>query len=180
MKTQNADRQKFAEIIKAYEKTWNILWRYDDNNLEEKSSDGQREDIITLTHQEASTVITMLREDLLSKNESSNFFGQERNAGLQAILGNIAQTFAGQPVYPSHQSRAAHLLYFIIKDHPFGDGNKRIGCLLFLIYLKKCGIDPTVIDNNSLTAIALLIAESKPSHKEIMVQLVIQLIGLTS
>ncbi|HAT67206.1 MAG TPA: hypothetical protein DCS66_21860, partial [Flavobacteriaceae bacterium] len=95
--------------------------------------------------------------------------------GLQGILGNIEQTFGGEPLYKTIEERAAHLLYFIIKDHPFSDGNKRIGCLIFLLYLK---LQSTAIklNDNGLVALALLIAESDPQQKELMVRLIVNLL----
>jgi prophage maintenance system killer protein len=101
---------------------------------------------------------------------------------LAGILGAIEQTFGGEPLYPSAQARAAHLLYFVIKDHPFGDGNKRIGTLLFLDYLRRNGLllradgEPRLADN-AMVALALLVAESAPSQKELMIRLVLNLLG---
>jgi prophage maintenance system killer protein len=100
---------------------------------------------------------------------------------LAAILGALEQTFDGQPLYPSVQSRAAHLLYFVIKDHPFGDGNKRIGTLLFLEYLRRNGLllradGELRLADNAMVALALLIAESEPSQKSLMIRLVLHLI----
>jgi prophage maintenance system killer protein len=101
---------------------------------------------------------------------------------LAGILGAIEQTFDGQPLYPSVQARAAHLFYFVIKDHPFGDGNKRIGTLLFLDYLRRNGLldradgTPRLADN-AMVALALLIAESDPAQKDLMIRLVLNLLG---
>jgi prophage maintenance system killer protein len=97
------------------------------------------------------------------------------------VLAAIEQTFGGAPLYPSVEARAAHLLYFIIKDHPFADGNKRIGSLLFLHYLDKnrrlTGPDGRPrFDDRSLVALALLIAESDPKQKELMTRLVMSLL----
>ena len=99
-----------------------------------------------------------------------------------AFLGAIDQTFGGQPLYPSVQSRAAHLLYFVIKDHPFGDGNKRIGTLLFLDYLRRNGLllradGSSVLADNAMVALALLVAESVPTQKDLMIRLILNLIG---
>jgi prophage maintenance system killer protein len=97
------------------------------------------------------------------------------------ILGAIEQTFGGTPLYPSAQARAAHLLYFVIKDHPFGDGNKRIGSLLFLDYLRRHGLllradgGPRLADN-AVVALALLIAESEAGQKDLMIRLVLNLL----
>jgi death-on-curing family protein len=100
---------------------------------------------------------------------------------FQGILGNLYQTFDGQELYRSIEAKAAHLLYFIIKDHPFSDGNKRIGAFLFILFLarnnhlfKQNG--ERKINDNALVAVALLVAESNPKHKEIMVKLIMNLI----
>jgi prophage maintenance system killer protein len=96
-------------------------------------------------------------------------------------LGAIEQTFGGQPLYPTVQARAAHLLYFVIKDHPFADGNKRIGTLLFLEYLRRNRMltrsdgRPRLADN-AMVALALLVAESEPGQKEMMIRLILNLL----
>ena len=136
----------------------------------------------TLTLTNARDAAARLREDLTSRGEAGALFGQERGDALAGILGAIEQTFDGEPLYPSAQARAAHLLYFVIKDHPFGDGNKRIGTLLFLEYLRRNGLllcedgQPRLADN-AMVALALLIAESAPAQKELMIRLVLNLLG---
>lgn len=162
------------EIIRQYAKTWEILLRYDENRFDGINIK-RKDKIIKLTYEEALKTITTFRLELVEKSEAGDLFGREREGALQGILGNIVQTWDNVPLYNSNIERAVHLLYFVIKDHPFSDGNKRIGCLLFLIYLKKANI-MAKIDNNSLTAIALLVAESKPYQKEIMIQLITNLL----
>jgi prophage maintenance system killer protein len=93
-----------------------------------------------LTLDDARAAINDLRVSLASRSESSDLFGLERSDQLHGILGAIEQTFGGEQLYPTAQARAAHLLYFVIKDHPFADGNKRIGTLLFLEYLRRSGL----------------------------------------
>lgn len=115
------------------------------------------------------------------KGEASDLFGQERGDALAGVLATIEQTFGGQSLYPNVEVRAANLLYFLIKDHPFTDGNKRIGSLLFLLYLDKNGRllrpDGSLrFDDNALVALALLIAESKPAERDLMVRLVLGLL----
>jgi len=95
---------------------------------------------------------------------------------LATILGNIEQTMFGEPVYKTREERAANLLYFVIKNHPFSNGNKRSGAFLFLLYLRQEGM-PLTFDNNSLTALSLLIAESDPKAKDLMVRLVMHLLA---
>ena len=118
----------------------------------------------------------------MDKKQASGMFGQEVGGKLEAVLGSIHQTFGGKELYPSVEEKAAHLLYFAIKDHPFVDGNKRIGCLLFLLFLiennyliNKKG--ERKVNDTALVALALLIAESKPAQKDIMVKLIVNLIN---
>ncbi|MGQ0552834.1 MAG: type II toxin-antitoxin system death-on-curing family toxin [Planctomycetota bacterium] len=118
---------------------------------------------------------------MASRSEAGTLFGQERGDALAGLLGAVEQTFGGEPLYPSAQVRAAHLLYFVIKDHPFGDGNKRIGTLLFLEFLRRNGLllrasgEPRLADN-AMVALALLIAESEPKQKDLMIRLVLNLL----
>lgn len=100
----------------------------------------------------------------------------ERENSLRAILGNLSQTFDSMPLYPSNLERAAHLLYFVIKDHPFSDGNKRVGAFLFLMFLNLSKINTLEISNSCITALTLLIAESDPKQKEIMIKLVMKML----
>ena len=118
----------------------------------------------------------------MAKGEATELFGRERSDALDAILGSIEQTFGGESLYPSVEARAAHLLYFIIKDHPFTDGNKRIGGLLFLLYLDRNGLlvnadgTPRFTDN-ALVALALLTAQSAPVQKELLIRLILNFLG---
>lgn len=164
-----------TDVIAMYTKTWSTLLAYDEDRLflEENTNNGI---LVEFDYDEAIASIAFLKEELYKKGEATPLFGLERDKGLQAILGNIIQTFDKIPVYPSSTERAAHLLYFIIKDHPFSDGNKRIGCFLFLLFLHKSMISLSKIDNNGLITLALLIAESHHSQKEIMIKLTTRLI----
>ncbi len=97
------------------------------------------------------------------------------------ILGNLNQAFGGQELYASVEEKASHLLYFVIKDHPFSDGNKRIGAFLFLLFLKENNLlDQSAINDNGLVALALLIAESDPRQKELMIRLIMNLLAVDS
>ena len=118
---------------------------------------------------------------MAARGGEAGLFGQERGDQLGAILGNVEQTFDVQPLYPSVQARAAHLLYFLIKDHPFSDGNKRIGTLLFLEYLRRNGMLVRAdgafrLADNTMVALALLIAESEAKQKDLMVRLILNLL----
>ncbi len=109
-----------------------------------------------------------------AKKRPELMLGQLREFHLQGILGNLDQTFGGRELYASVEEKAAHLLYFVIKDHPFSDGNKRIGAFLFLLFLKENNLlDQSGINDNGLVALALLIAESAPKQKELLIVFVI-------
>jgi prophage maintenance system killer protein len=128
------------------------------------------------SHAEALTGIGQLKADLMRRGEATDLFGRERGDALAATLGNLEQTVFGEPAYPTVETKAAHLLYFIIKNHPFSDGNKRIGSYLFVDFLARNGqllrgTEP-VINDVGLAALALLVAESEPSAKEVMIRLI--------
>jgi death-on-curing family protein len=113
--------------------------------------------------------------------KNTSLFGQEKDESFKSSLGAIYQTFEGKDVYPTIEEKAAHLLYFIVKNHNFVDGNKRIAAALFICFLQKNGIlyrsDGTkCIDNNSLVALTLMIATSKPAEKDIMVKVILNLL----
>ena len=99
-----------------------------------------------LDHATATAAIAEFRQDLMSRKEASELFGNPRGDALEGILGNIEQTMFGEPLYTSREHKAAHFLYFVVKDHPFSDGNKRIGSLLFLLYLKQEGIARELVE----------------------------------
>ena len=161
------------QIIIGYAKTWELLLAYDEDKLmlPEKGKPA----LSALNYSAALEAIKSLKSDLASRKEATALFGQERDKGLESILNNIEQTFDQMPLYPSAEERAAHLLYFVIKDHPFVDGNKRISCLMFLLYLRQQNIS-IKINENGLVALALLIAESNPVQKDLMVRLVVNLL----
>jgi prophage maintenance system killer protein len=119
-----------------------------------------------------------LRNELLKKDEATDIFAQERNNGnIEGIVGNVMQAFGGSDVYGTLEEKAAHLLYFMVKNHPFVDGNKRSGAFAFVWFLRRCGVKGARnINPAGLTAITLLIAESDPKHKDKMVALVVELL----
>lgn len=166
--------KELLRLIKSYTKTWDMLIRYDEDNFN-MPVNLQLVSIVLLDYQEAIDSISVLKEEL--QHEAGNLFGIERGNMLKAILGNIEQTFGGESLYPSVQEKAAHLLYFLIKDHPFSDGNKRIGSLLFLLYLSKAKIGLKNMNETSMTTLALMIAESHPVQKEIIIKLIMNLIS---
>jgi len=172
--------QAVLDVVKRYTRSWRLLLEYDEQRLAERPAKPVAP-ASSLSLEEARAAAASLRDDLASRGESGRLFGHERGDALAGILGAIEQTFGGERLYPSAQDRAAHLLYFVIKDHPFGDGNKRIGTLLFLEYLRRNDLllrangAPRLADN-AMVALALLIAESEPSQKELMIRLVLNLL----
>ncbi len=169
------------DVVQQYTRAWRLLLEYDEERLAAAPARPVAP-TAELSLDDARAAAASLRADVSGRGESGPLFGQERGEGLAAILGAIEQTFDGQPLYSNVQTRAAHLLYFVIKDHPFADGNKRIGTLLFLEYLRRNGLllradgRPRLADN-AMVALALLIAESEPSQKELMIRLVLSLLG---
>ncbi|MEW5892811.1 MAG: RhuM family protein [Pseudomonadota bacterium] len=164
-------------LILGYAKTWRLLLDYDEGRLGVPA--GARPARGVLAYAEARRALDALAAELRRRGEASELFARDRGDGLAAILGNIEQTMFGEPLYKTREERAAHLLYFVIKNHPFSDGNKRSGAFLFLLYLRQEGMRLT-LDENGLTALTLLIAESDPKAKELMVRLVMHLLAQDS
>lgn len=168
-------------IITGYAKSWILLQQYDNKDIS-LISRGISKPAGQIKYTEAKSAIESLKEDLKKKKEAAELFGIEREKGLEGILHTINQTFGGEELYPGIEEKAAHLLYFLIKDHPFVDGNKRIGAFMFILFLHKNNylLKPTgevKINDNTLVAIALLIAESKPKEKDIMIALITNLLN---
>ena len=166
--------QAVLELITSYADTWRLLLEYDEDRL--KTPPGTRPSVGVLDLDSALGAITELKRDLMARDEASSLFGCLRGDGLEAILGSIEQTMFGESLYRSREEKAAHLLYFVVKDHPFTDGNKRIGSLLFLLYLKQESMEHR-LNPQALTALTLLIAESAPAGKDLMVRLIINLLA---
>ncbi|MEN8132390.1 MAG: virulence protein RhuM/Fic/DOC family protein [Pseudomonadota bacterium] len=165
-------------LILGYAKTWRLLLDYDEGELSVPAGAQPARGVLRL--EEARRALDALAGELGQRGEASELFARDRGEGLAAILGNIEQTMFGDPLYRTREERAAHLLYFVIKNHPFSDGNKRSGAflfLLYLLYLRQEGMRLT-LDENGLTALTLLIAESDPKAKELMVRLVMNLLSL--
>ena len=166
--------QVTLDLIAAYTDTWRLLLEYDEDRLEILSS--AKPAAGTLDLEQAVGAIDAFRGELAARGEASPLFGNPRGDALEAILGNIDQTMFGEPLYRSREEKAAHLLYFVVKDHPFTDGNKRIGALLLLLYLAREGM-ARPLDPRALTALTLLIAESAPARKDLMIRLVVNLLA---
>ena len=166
--------QAVLEIIAGYAETWRLLLEYDEERL--PTPPGARPSTGVLDNDRATGAIAEFRRELMARNEASSLFGNPRGDALAAILGNIEQTMFGEPLYRTREEKAAHVLYFVVKDHPFTDGNKRIGSLLFLLYLRQEGVDHR-LNPQALTALTLLIAESAPAGKDLMIRLIVNLLA---
>lgn len=168
------------DVVSRYAKSWLLLKEYDENRLSIPKR--RRPARVALDHPSTRAAIAVLKTRLAERGEATELFGRERGDQLAGILGSIEQTFGGEPLYPSIEEKAAHLLYFVIKDHPFTDGNKRIGSFLFILFLRENGYltdasGSAKINDNALVALALLMAESDPSHKDLMVRLIMNLLA---
>lgn len=173
--TNLTEAKGLLNIITQYTRSFVLLNQYDSNTIEQK----EVSDNITyeIKYDEAKTAIAELKKLLKKKKEATNLFGNEKDQSFEGTLQSIVQTFGDKYLYPSIEEQAAHLLYFIIKNHPFTDGNKRIGAFLFIWFLdknkhrfKKSG--ELKINDNALVALALLVAQSNPTEKELMIKLI--------
>jgi len=175
LSTKNIGFEKeFLELLKDYTKTLILLEKYDKKSIDD--FEGIKTDY-KLNYDEVKEVLQKLKKEL---NESE-LFANEKAGELKGIIDNIYQTFSGYELYPSIEDKASHLLYFIIKDHPFSDGNKRSASFLFIYFLDKCNYlykenGEKKINDNALTALTLLIASSDPKEKDIMIKLIKHLI----
>ncbi|ATA74927.1 RhuM family protein [Capnocytophaga canis] len=162
------------KVVQEYAKSWSLLQAYDQQSLPKSSLKNQ--EMNALPYEDVLKAIDQLKKSLVEKGEASELFGQIRSSGLESALATIEQGFGEEYFYPNVASRAAHLLYFIIKNHPFADGNKRTGAFLFLWYLRinqhllQKPVE-NLINDNTLVALALLVAESKPEQKELIIRL---------
>ncbi len=168
-----------AEIVVRYTQTFLWLQRYDEGLLTDPR--GHPGGALPPVD-EARTGIAALKADLMAKGQASGLFGNEREDGLSALLGNLDQTVFGEPAYPTLESRAAHLLYFVVKNHPFSDGNKRIGAFLFAGFLHRngrlFGTDGSpVVNDVGLAALSLLVAQSRPDEKDVLIRLVMNMLA---
>ena len=163
------------EVITKYTGSFKALEEFDDGHINLRGLNKKTKKVLTPEICEAAI------NDLKKSLKASDLFGKMRNDSFYGSLNNIYQSFDGSDLYKTTPEKAAHLLYFVIKDHPFYDGNKRIGSLLFIIFLtmNDCHLTKngeTKISDRALTAIALLIAESNPKEKDLIVSLIQKLL----
>lgn len=170
------DSKDVVELVSLFADTWLSLDAYDKELLPRGRLTKKKVD---LTAQKISDSLNGLKQNLLEKEEATDFFGTERNTGSVAgIIGNVMQSFGGKELYPTAEEKAAHLLYFIVKNHPFIDGNKRSGAFAFVWFLRQAKIlDVSKLTPSALTALTIMVAESDPSHKEKVVKLILNLIS---
>ena len=169
------DSKDLLSLIESFSNTWFSLDKYDKSVF---PTIGTKQELL-INATDLLDDILVLKRDLIQKIEATELFAQEKQQGsLQGILGNVYQTIFGQDAYETIEEKAAHLLYFIIKNHPFNDGNKRSGAFTFIWFLKKAGIQfEQKINPAALTALTLLIAESNPSEKDKMIGIVLLLLA---
>ena len=164
--------QEVLELISVFANTWFSLEAYDKENFPKK---GWTKKQVSFTAEELQNALAKLKENLISKKQATEIFGQEKTKdAVNGIVGNIFQTFGGQDLYPSLEEKSAYLLYFMVKNHPFIDGNKRSGAFAFIWFLEKSlkiNLSP-----EALTALTLLVAESDPKDKDKMIGLILLLL----
>lgn len=168
-----------VDIVNRYAQTFLLLQRYDEGLLTEPpvQSGGRLP-----TLEQARAALDSLKSDLMARGEASDLFARDRGDGLASLLGNLDQSVFGEPAYPSVESKAAHLLYFVVKNHPFSDGNKRSAAFLFVDFLHRNGrllnaAGEPVINDVGLAALTLLVAESDPANKATMIRLIMYMLA---
>lgn len=168
-RTQNSlDSKQVLNVIQKYSEALELLDSYDHQTMERPKGNAATYE---LSYEECMEVISHMRF-----GAESDLFGKEKDDSFRGSIGNIYQSFAGQELYPSLEEKAAHLLYFVTKNHSFLDGNKRIAATMFLYFLDKNGVlfmgDEKLIDDHTLVALTIMIAESKPEEKEMMITVI--------
>lgn len=172
-RTENSlDAKQVLSVIEKYSLALDLLDDYDHQTM--KRPNGSKT-VYILSYEECRQVI-----DSMKFSADSDLFGNEKDDSFKGSIGNIYQSFAGQDIYPTLEEKAANLLYFITKNHSFSDGNKRIAATMFLYFLDKNGIlfadGNKLIDDHTLVALTIMIAESKPDEKEMMISVIMNCI----
>lgn len=172
-RTENAlDSRQVLSVIEKYNTALDLLDAYDHQNMERPKGTGS---VYVLTYEECREVIAQMRF-----GGESELFGKEKDDSFKGSIGNIYQSFGGEDVYASLEEKAANLLYFVTKNHSFYDGNKRIAATMFLYFLDKNGVLFTdgkkLIEDYTLVALTIMIAESRPEEKEMMISVVMNCI----
>ena len=177
---QLSEAKGLLEIISNYTQSFILLNQYDNHEIPTGKLDAH----ITyeIKFDEAVEAVHELKKQLIAQKQATDLFGKQKDESLKGILGNVVQSFGGKYLYPSIEEQAGHLLYFVIKNHPFVDGNKRIGAFLFIWFLEKNKHrfrknGELKINDNALVALALLVAQSNPDEKDLMIKLIVNLIS---
>lgn len=173
-RTENSlDAKQVLTVVERYSTALELLDSYDHQTLRRPKGNPAA---YRLTYEECRQVIDSMRF-----GETSDLFGLERDDSFKGSIGNIYQSFAGEEIYPSLEEKAANLLYFVTKNHSFADGNKRIAAAMFLYFLDKNGVlfgdGEKLIDDHTLVALTIMIAESRPEEKEIMIDVIMNCIA---
>lgn len=173
-RTENSlDAKQVLSVIEKYSLALDLLDDYDHQTMKRPTGN---QAVYVLSYEECRQII-----DSMKFSTDSDVFGNEKDDSFKGSIGNIYQSFGGKDVYPSLEEKAANLLYFITKNHSFSDGNKRIAATMFLYFLDKNGIlfmnDEKLIDDHTLVALTIMIAESKPEEKEMMISVIMNCIG---
>jgi prophage maintenance system killer protein len=175
----HSEASGLLSVLTEYTHSFVLLNQYDTGNFPENGLN------YNVTHEidiaEARDAIHRIKINLMEKNEATPLFGNPKDESFIGILSGITQSFDGKYLYPSIEEQAAHLLYFIVKSHLFSDGNKRIGAFLFVWFLRRNrhhlkNNGDAKINDNALVAITLLVAQSPPNQKDIMIHLIVNLI----
>ena len=167
-----------VEIVSRYTQTFLWLQRYDEGLLADPSGTPGG---VLLAVDDARAALAQLKVQLMARGEATDLFACERGDGLAALLGNLSQSVFGEPAYPTIEAKAAHLLYFVVKNHPFTDGNKRSGAYLLVDFLHRNARlfnarGEPVINDTGLAALTLLVAESAPQNKEQLIRLIMNML----
>ena len=178
-KTLKGQEREILDLLGSYAKTLTILGQYDKRRVRKPKG---KEAKFVLEYESCRNIIVLLKKNLMVGKKTSGFFGVEPEGRFEGIAKNLYQTFDKKELYKTIEEKAAHLLYFTIKDHPFVDGNKRIASFLFVYFLDKNDYlyrknGEKKINDNALVALALLVAESDPQEKDILIKIVINLIN---
>lgn len=172
------ESEGLLRVITDYADTWLLLDQFDRNDLPVPKV-GKKGPSLDLA--EARELIASLKKNLLRQRQAGDLFGREKDDGLERVLASLRQTFDGSELYGSVEEKAAHLLYFLTKDHPFIDGNKRIAAFLFIVYLTRSKFmtdrdGERKFSDSALVALVLLIAESHPGQKDLLIRLIMNFV----
>jgi len=171
--------QEILDLLSEYSKAISILGQYDAGTLTKPKGVKAK---FVLKYEDCVKIIKDVKAELIGRKGAGSLFGMERSGLFEGIVKNLYQTFNSKELYNTVEEKAAHLLYLMVKDHPFSDGNKRLAAFLFVYFLNKNNYlykknGERKIDNNTLVALALLIAESDPKEKDAMVKIIANILN---